>query len=133
PAPTAVRGRSTWGALSELCQIGSDSFAYWSWTFWLVRNSMYFHAASWFLLPEAMHRAIEPLQPGAPAEPDGVWATAACPATWLSFGSFASENMYVQFNAMAAWPCEKILRTSSSRDSVEAGLVIPSSMVWRMN
>ena len=85
------------------------------------------------MLPAAMHRAIEPLQPGAPPGPDGVWATAIWPGTWLSLGSLARENMYVQFSAMAAWPCETILRTSSSSDSVDAGLVMPSSSVCFMN
>src|SRR2546427_9068535 len=124
-ATTSGSVLTTCGSSYELFQIGNESFAYWSWIFWLVRNSMYFQAASWFLLPAAMHSAMEPLHPGAPADPDGVWATAACPGIWLSLGSFASENMYVQFSAMAAWPWEKILRTSSSRDSVEAGFVIP--------
>src|SRR5438132_11947777 len=99
-------------------------------------NSMYFQAASLLLLPAAMHTAIDPLHPGAaPLGPAGVWVTAICPATWLSLGSFANENMYVQLSAIAAWPWDTILRTSSSSDSVDAGFVILSArvcfMYWR--
>src|SRR5918998_1574301 len=86
----------------ELFHMGRDSLAYWFCTFWLVMNCMYFQAASWFWLPFAMAMPMLPLTPGAPTGPFGVWAMSICPATWLSLGSLANENMYVQLRAIAA-------------------------------
>jgi hypothetical protein len=84
-------------------------------------------------LPEPMLRAMLPLQPGAaPLGPPGVCATTMLPATWLWLGSLASENMNVQFSAIAAWPWEMIFTTSVSSDSAEAGFVVPSSMLFFM-
>src|SRR5439155_9190052 len=94
---------------------------------------MYVQAACWFLLPEVTDSAIEPLQPGPPDEPDGVGATPTLPAIFDCFSSLAAANMYVQLSAIAAVPSEKTLRTSSSSDSIELGLVSPSSSVCFMN
>src|SRR5215216_429327 len=117
----------------ELFQMGRDSLAYWFCIFWLVMNSMYFQAASWFWLPFAMAMPMLPFTPGAPAGPFGVWAMSIWPATWLSLGSLARANMYVQFRAIAASPWEMIFLASSSRVSVEAGLESFSSRVILMN
>src|SRR5215213_8594698 len=113
--------------------MGSDSFAYWFCILWLVMNLMYFQAGSWFWLPLAMAMPMLPFTPGAPAGPFGVWAMSIWPATWLSLGALAIANKYVQLRAMAASPWEMIRRTSSSIDSIEAGLESFSSRVIRMN
>src|SRR5215510_9859527 len=84
---------------------------------------MYVHAACWFLLPAVTHSAIEPLQPGPPAEPAGVGMTPTLSTTFDLSGLLASAYMYVQLSAIAAPPSEKTLRTSSSSDSMELGLV----------
>src|SRR4051812_26146217 len=94
---------------------------------------MYCQAAFWFLLPLVTERAIEPLQPGLSDEPFGVVVTPTLPATLDWAGSFAAANMNVQLSAIAAPPSENTLRTSSSSDSIDAGLDSPSSRLFFMN
>src|SRR3982750_2924131 len=90
---------------------------------------MYCHAACWFLLPEATHRAMEPLTPGAPAVPGGVGCTATLPEIFDFEESLAAAYAYVQLIMKAAEPSENALRASSSIDSIEFGLVRPWSRV----
>src|SRR5690348_3586135 len=114
-------------------QHGRELLAYLFWTAALVRYVTYVQAAFWFLLPELTHSAIEPLTPGPPAGPVGVVVTPTLPATFDWAGSLAALNMYVQLSAIAAWPSEKIFRTSSSSDSSEFLLLRPTSSVCFMN
>src|ERR1700730_5238652 len=94
---------------------------------------MYCQAAFWFLLPVVTHNAIDPLTPGAALGPAGVGATATLPTTLDWAASSAAACMYVQLSANAAPPAVKTLRTSSSSDSSELGLVSFSSSVFFMN
>src|SRR5688500_18319296 len=95
---------------------------------------MYFHASSGCLLAAVMPRPIEPLTADAsslPATP-GPGTMPTLPAILDSFGSLARLNMYVQLRAKAACPLENTRRTSSSRYSLEFGLVTPSSTLLTM-
>src|SRR5207248_2282390 len=90
----------------EAAQHGSELVAYLFCTSLLVRYVMYCQAACWFLLPDETHSAIDPLTPGAPAEPLGVGWTPTLPETFDFEASVAAAYAYVQLIMNAAEPSE---------------------------